>query len=182
MEVLRPHVTWRRCNCQTDLERFSLANGKQMMNKKIPDDFSLICDLRSQTQLTTSAQQLRWIKSSSIANMVYIVKNSLGKPTGYIIWACISKETLARINRTGIFPQNYYEWNEGYITLILDILLLDGLNPYNRRQLLWFLKGRKIIAYCRNKKLSLLFRKHGIHRRIDKRNEIHASSNIKGAA
>lgn len=127
------------------------------MYKKLPDDFSLICDLRSASSLNTTAEQLRWIKSSVQAKHYLIFKNQLELPVGYALWAKVNKETLARLSRTGLYPQFYYEWDEGHITLLLDIFMSNGLTPLNRRQLLWLRRRHKILAYVRNKKLILTF-------------------------
>ena len=136
------------------------------MYKKLPDDFSLICDLRSSTQFNTSAELLRWIKNSALSNNVHLFKNTLGVPSGYILWANVNKETLAKIKRSSAFPLHFYEWNEGYITLVLDILITDGWTAFNRSQLMSFLRKRKILAYVRDKKLSLLVRKNWLHRKL----------------
>lgn len=127
------------------------------MYKKLPDDFSLICDLRSSSSLDTSAEQLRWIKSSVEAKHYFVFKNNLGFPVGYALWAKVNKETLARLARTGVYPQFYYEWNEGHITLLLDVFLSDALTLINRKQLLWLRRHHKILTYLRKGKLVLKF-------------------------
>lgn len=127
------------------------------MYRKLPDDFSLICDLRSASILNTTAEQLRWIKSSVQSKNYFIFKNNLELPIGYAIWAKVNKETLARLARTGMYPQFYYEWAEGHITLLLDVFMTDGLTSLNRRQLMWLRRRHKILAYVRDKKVTLKF-------------------------
>ena len=136
------------------------------MYKPLPEDFSKICDLRSFSNKSTTAEQLRWIKNSVLTNNYYIFENNLKKPTGYIILANITRETLARLNRIGSFPQYYYEWNEGYITLVLDVFTTEGLTLLNRKQLCWVLRQKKALAFVRNKKLAFYIRRNWLHRKM----------------
>lgn len=131
------------------------------------DDFSLLLGIRSRTELNTSAEMLRWIQNSIIANTYKIFKDPFGVSNGYMIWANVNRETICRMSRIKLFPKYSYEWREGNIILILDLVFLDGWNQCNRRQLVKFIRHQRVFAFARRDKLSMFIRKKNRHRDID---------------
>jgi len=127
------------------------------MSNKLSTQFGVVCELRSKTALSTSAELLRWLNFSTRTHCYQLFYDSLNKPIGYIIWANVCRETITRLARTGQMPRYPYEWNEGYITLVLDLVFIDGWHCWNRKTLLGFLRTHKSIAY---------YRKHKIHVKI----------------
>lgn len=127
------------------------------MSTRLPEDFSLICDFRSEYPNVTTPEQLRWIKYSVQSGNYYIFRNKLEQPVGYAIWAKVCRETLARLVRTGVYPQYYYEWNEGRIPLLLDLFMIDRLTLLNRIQLNWVKRRHKALSYVRRGRLVLRF-------------------------
>jgi hemolysin-activating ACP:hemolysin acyltransferase len=93
------------------------------MYKKLPDDFSLLCDLRTSRPALLSSEILRMVKYSVLCNKYKIYMDTNDLPMGYLAWADVNAETLLRIARAGIFPKYPYEWKEGDIRLFVDGLL-----------------------------------------------------------
>ena len=136
------------------------------MYEKLPDDFSLICDLRSSQPKGMRMETLQWIKHSVISDQYKIFMNNVGQPVGYVIWANVIRESLLSIKRVGRYPMWLYEWQEGNITLILDILFMtDAVSIKNT--LIPLLKSKRVIAYRRKNKGKLFIKKHNIFKRVN---------------
>lgn len=80
--------------------------------------------------------------------MTYFFNNS-GELTGYIAWACVIKETVYRLFINDELPIYYHEWNEGRITLIIDVCFKDDF-PSKLRVLLKFTRDNKLLSYKRS--------------------------------
>lgn len=119
------------------------------MYQELPKDFSILCDIRSTIALNTSPLQLYWFKLATKANTCQILWDEFERPIGYILWANICKESLLRIQRSGIYPQYPYEWSEGKITLILDIAINDVNRAAALHQIRTFMKKQKIVTYTK---------------------------------
>lgn len=124
------------------------------MCEDLPKSFSTMCDIRSQSNLSTSAELLRHLKFSAITNKDIIFKDSFGTPKGYMIWANVNKESLLKLKNSSFYPLYFYEWQEGPIVLILDIMILGGMTRKMRSRLIQFLSEKRIFAFNKNNKTS----------------------------
>ncbi len=122
--------------------------------------FLNLCNVRVVANKVTSPQLFQWIKSSAYAGSYKIITNAFGQNVGYIIWANICKESLIKLKNTGAYPQHRYEWSEGDITLLLDVVINEQQSKLSIQQLRHFLKSKKIIAYEKNK-IGKLYIKQG---------------------
>ena len=136
------------------------------MKKQVPKAFAELANLRLKAGLDTPVQILQWLRHSAEYNAVYYFKNLAGRVNGYAIWAKVCRETLFRQKRTGQFPRYFYEWNEGQIVLLLDVVFIDGWNCHNSNQLRHFIKSHKAVAWYRKQHLNLLIRKQGAMKNI----------------
>ena len=93
------------------------------MHKKLPDDFSLLCDLRSSRPSQLASETLKMLKISVLQEKYAICHDINGLPRGYVAWADVNTESLLRMCRVDDFPQYNYEWNEGKIKIIIDVLM-----------------------------------------------------------
>jgi len=124
------------------------------MNENLPADFSTLCDLRSAVPAHLTSETLRFLKNSVMKEKYNVVRDINDRPIGYIAWASVNIETLQRLNRTGIFPQYFYEWDEGDITLILDILLILQQKEITMKTLISdFVRQKNKIAYVKRDRL-----------------------------
>lgn len=119
------------------------------MYKDLPKGFSILCDVRSTIAINTSPMHLYWFKMAAKANTYQILWDEFERPIGYVLWANICKESLFRIQRTGIYPQHHYEWSEGKIKLILDIAINDLNRVDALHQIKSLMKKQKIVAYTK---------------------------------
>jgi hemolysin-activating ACP:hemolysin acyltransferase len=89
--------------------------------------FSIMCELRVSVGASTSAELLRLLTISIKTGKFRVFRCELGKPIGYMAWAEINEESLFRLKFFGKFPKYYYEWNEGDIRLIFDLVIVGGI-------------------------------------------------------
>ena len=115
-----------------------------------PDILIQAMDARYQCGLPTSAAQYFTIKNSVECGFSSILYDLLGKPMGYICWAKVSKETLHLTKRTGKLPRYPFEWNEGEITLITDVVIKKQWSKKAIRDLLTLRHEHSNITYHRN--------------------------------
>ena len=134
------------------------------MYKPLSHDFATMCDFRAQCHLTTTPDTLKNIKMSDMAETRTIFWSPLKTPMGYLIWADVNRETILRLYRSGRLPQFDFEWREGKITLILDVVLDPRWKKYCLQSLRGFIASKRIVTYVRKGKLKLLLRDKGRHR------------------
>ena len=112
-----------------------------------------MCELRSTAYIDTSAELLRLLTCSINSKKFKVLNCDLGKPIGYIAWADINEETLFRLKYLGQFPKYFYEWSEGDIRLIVDLVIVGGIKRIGYRRLINFYKAANKCAYIRKDKI-----------------------------
>jgi hemolysin-activating ACP:hemolysin acyltransferase len=90
------------------------------MNPEQQKSYDLICALRGQASEGIS-NYLRHALKISVTEGNFEIFYSQGKPIGYWAWANTVRESVSRLKRTGRYPFFAYEWNEGRISLIIDV-------------------------------------------------------------
>lgn len=136
------------------------------MSKHLPEEFAAMCDLRSNTGATINTELLRQLKYSALAGTCKIFKDQFERRTGYIAWANINRESLQKIKRSGRFPSFSYEWDEGYITLVLD--MAGSLRHRDiKHELRRNFSSHRAIAFINKNRLRLYVRKRGLFRSVD---------------
>jgi hemolysin-activating ACP:hemolysin acyltransferase len=113
------------------------------------DDLSLIHDLRAAQLKETYDENLFLLEVSVRTDNYHIFYDEVNNPVGYIVWANVNRESLYKIQRTGLYPKYPYEWHEGKITLILDVAINDTNKAEALRQIKVFMKKQKIVAYTK---------------------------------
>jgi len=134
------------------------------MYKKIPDVFSIICDLKSSRSEIINTDILRFIKYSVLNDSYHIFINEFENPIGYIVWANVNRETIQKIYRTGAYPMFPYEWREGKIFLVIDAMMDLKINSTCYLQLKKLLKNKRALFYKNKGKNRLYVRKTKIYR------------------
>ncbi|TDF39689.1 hypothetical protein EYS14_09290 [Alteromonadaceae bacterium M269] len=115
-------------------------------------------DVRLKTNLLTYPQQYKALVYSINSDCYKFLYSPVGKVCGYIIWANLNRESVFRFERQSIGPTYPYEWIEGDILLVLDIVVepqfrLDVLPELrrfircNKHKL--FKRGNKFFAHLR---------------------------------
>ena len=123
------------------------------MKTEFNEDVLTIFRLQSQIVRQISTDLIRLTINSVTKNKYEILLDINERPIGYVLWADINIESLQQLRKTRIFPAYSYEWDEGDITLILDILLLLNRNKTIFQVVRSFARDRKKVAYVKNSKL-----------------------------
>lgn len=128
-----------------------------------PDTFSYVMILRDICQLDSSHLFLRTLMSASKAETIQVFYSELGNPIGYVIYANIDKYTYLNVKEMGYTLKYPYEWNEGGICFIQDVLFLNGWKKESARQLRSFIKQRRLIVYKKKERIRALIRRKRLH-------------------
>lgn len=132
------------------------------MYKNLPKDFSLLCDLRSSKPAQFTSETLRLLKFSVLQKKYEIYSDINGSPRGYITWADVNVETILRMKRSGRFPRYIYEWNEGDIRLILDVLMHTRPGDLKLPSLIYNLVDScSRVAFAKRGNLKMLIKRNG---------------------
>lgn len=114
--------------------------------------YETMCELRLSAGLDTNVELLKQLYFSIQTDKFEVLYNNLDKPIGYIAWADINQESLFRLEKASVFPKYFYEWKEGNIRLILDLVVLGGIKQYGFQNIKKLLKQSEKIAYIKNGK------------------------------
>jgi hypothetical protein len=104
-------------------------------------------NLRAALGLNTSPEDTFKLNCSISRNCYEDLKNPWGDYIGYIAWARINKETFLSVVRHGYRLSYPYEWEEGYITHVIDVAVNPRWKHYAFRQIRNFIKERKLVFY-----------------------------------
>jgi hemolysin-activating ACP:hemolysin acyltransferase len=116
--------------------------------------------LRLRFQLGTDAETLYALGNSAWAQTFQILKDPLGRPVGYIAWANLNSESVQRLQQDFRLPKYVYEWNEGKIAVILDVIY-NHESRFGLRALIRDLFPRsRLVVLWRRKHLSIYVRRH----------------------
>ena len=140
------------------------------MYSVLPMDFATICDIRCMAHSNLDNIVLRQIKYSVVNGKYHIFYDQVGIPRGYVIWADVNRETWRRFVRTGQPPIYSYEWDEGSISIILDLFIPGGISSLGFPTVNKVRKQFRALSYCRNEVIRL-------HLRSSKKNKQFSRAN-----
>jgi hypothetical protein len=117
-------------------------------------------ELRAALGLGTTPEEYWILRNSEMAHTLEIMFDEVDRAIGYMAWARVSRATIERLQRNAQLPKYFYEWEEGGICLILDVLLLPRYKYDAIRQLRLFIRRRRAIVPARKgRPLRLYLRK-----------------------
>ena len=124
------------------------------------NDYSVLCDFRSTVTQEFTEHTFRWLINSVYSNTYRILRDESNHPIGYIIWASICKDSFLKISHFGGYPKYSFEWQEGNITLILEIVINDSDKSSAFKQLRQFIKSKKILTFINKNRGKLYLKKN----------------------
>ena len=124
---------------------------------KPPKTFAIMCDLfsRASSPFPMANDYIQRILFSAMNGSCRFFLDPWERPAGYVCWAEVNIETLCRLGRTGRLPAHHYEWDEGDITLLLDVTICPGHFRSGLAQLDTFMRERGSGAYAKRNTLTL---------------------------
>jgi hypothetical protein len=130
---------------------------------------TLLCNMleaRARNGLVTTPEQFSQLRSSAANGTAMIFKDVLYRPIGYIAWANVNKESILRLSTLGKFPCYPYEWNEGGVFLLLDVVFDGDSRRYGLSELKRVLSTKRAVVFSKRKSCRLYLKRKGNHRRI----------------
>lgn len=132
------------------------------------NNFCDIMDINIQLGRAPSIASLINLRNSATAQTYSSFQGPLNQSIGYIAWASVNKESLTQVRRHGTLPIYPYEWAEGRLILITE-LLYQGSSRFAIRKLLSDLFiNRRVITFSRNKVVTTYCRHGKKFRLVDK--------------
>ena len=120
------------------------------------------CILRAERGLTSSPEDIRCLSNSIKYGYYSFLTNSDDEIIAYVTWAKVNRESYVAIKQRSSLPKYDYEWDEGTITLVLDILVKKGWESFLQKFLLVEARKQKLMCYLdKNRKLFKRIRKQG---------------------
>jgi hypothetical protein len=124
-----------------------------------------VIEVRESAGASTSPQLLGALKNAASDGRIYICKSPVGTPVGYMAWANVTKETLIGVNATKAMPSYHYEWAEGKLMLIFDVMFLPQWSKISKNHLVYFLRSKKFFAFIKRGYLCAWKRVKNSHKR-----------------
>jgi hypothetical protein len=118
-----------------------------------PESLSNVIDMRIVNRLDTSPFSLGAIKCSVLDGKIEVFKTLVKNHIGYVAWTTVTKETFVLMTKTKSMPAYAYEWNEGKLMVIHDVLFLQHWNKMAKAMLMDFLRKQRFIAFIRRGKV-----------------------------
>jgi len=114
-------------------------------------------ELRFAAGCSVAPDTYAMLRHSAYARTLRIFLDELNRPVGYVSWASVNRASLDRLLRIGQPPKYPYEWSEGGICLILDVLILRRARYDAVRQLRKFTRTKRVIVALRKGKTARLY-------------------------
>jgi hemolysin-activating ACP:hemolysin acyltransferase len=119
--------------------------------------------LRAANRLAISPALIELLRNSAQWNYLEILVDEVQRPIGYVSFARINKSSLERLARTGCIPKYDYEWNEGRIVLVLDVLIVAQARVAAIRQFRALLQRHRVVVAHRRAEPLKIYLRHGHH-------------------
>lgn len=114
--------------------------------------------IRAKNQLNTTKIELIEIINAATNGHIIVFKSYVQEPIGYLIFAKVNSCTLNMIKMNFGKISYPYEWRSGKIIFIVSIVLSQQQITFARQQLINHLKLFRISAFCKRKRLSLIYK------------------------
>ncbi|MBT0722442.1 hypothetical protein HGT70_14280 [Rosenbergiella collisarenosi] len=106
--------------------------------------------LRMAAGLGSSPLQQKWVYFSASTQKVTFIYTPSGVMAGYFIWASVNRDTWRQLKSTGVWPVYRHEWDEGTLSLILDVLILPEWRGSLIPQLLKLRRDHQVMIWQRD--------------------------------
>lgn len=129
--------------------------------------FSKVVDIRSASVLETSSHLLSALKNSAENGKIKVFSSGSHSFFAYLAWAEVNKESLVLMGKTKQMPPFLYEWNEGRLMVIYDVVFLPKWGVLAKREILQFLRQVRVVAFLKRGNLHIWSRRRrGYSRKI----------------
>lgn len=123
---------------------------KDNNDREIADLLFNITKVRINNQLDTTAVLQSRLANAAAKKNIQIFRNESGELIGYAAWATVSRETLNFVLKTRQLPILPYEWHDGKIKLIFDVVFSRDWALLSRYHFFSYLRKHRFFAYYKN--------------------------------
>ena len=115
-----------------------------------------VMQVRSMCNLVTTPKNFKIINNSLERGLCHVFQHKNAGAIGYVLWAKISVDTLRCMEISKKLPLYPYEWNEGELTLITDVVILKRWSKRVVLELLKLKSEHSSICYLRREQLKVV--------------------------
>lgn len=117
---------------------------------------SEICSLRAKRLLGASPHGLSMLVGSVDSGQVKVFRTAGGEPIGYLAWMSLTPESMRYVMDFRVYPPYSYEWSEGRLMMIFDVVISPGWNRVAIDQIAKFLSRSKFVSYFKYDRLNFV--------------------------
>lgn len=128
------------------------------MYEHLPLEFSIAIDLVSRCTHEFNRVMLMNIRLAATANTLTILWSSKKEPIGFVAWAGVNKDSIYITRKFKQMPTRLWEYKEGHIAHILDVLFLPPFNQEAKYEFKKFVMSRRAIFFSKHEKNRLYIR------------------------
>lgn len=125
------------------------------INRKALENFLKLTSFRINNNLDTSSWLQARLLSSCENNCVRFFKSNLGGIIGYIAWATVTRETLNMCFKKKHLPFYAYEYSDGRIMFIYDVVFDSSWIEQASDEAFIFLLKKRFFVHAKNRKINV---------------------------
>lgn len=132
------------------------------MKHKMDNSYKLnskALEVRIESNLGATHSELLGLICASNSGKVHLLGDDDILASGYVAWAGINHESAEQLMKYGVFPKYPYEWDEGSICLITDVVFVPNRARLAKKMLKSFLNDKENIIFIKNKRVKMYQRK-----------------------
>lgn len=119
--------------------------------------------IRCMRNMETSRDDLSALLVASEYGNIKVFYDEGNQLLGYIAWASMNKESLNLLKQSPYLPRYPYEFNEGKLMVIFDVVLNPIYSKKAKSVLVQYLKEQRFVAILKRNKLHAWIRAKGKH-------------------
>lgn len=134
-------------------------------HKSAPKELLDIIAVRYSVNVSTPPKLLVELADCSVGCRAKIFYSNNGSPVGYIVWASLNKESFILLSKTKKMPAYTYEWCEGRLIVVHDVVVLPQWNSVVNTAIRDFLTQKRFVAFLRRGRLHVWSKPNGRFKR-----------------
>ena len=115
--------------------------------KSAPKELLDIVAVRCSINVDTPAKLLSELTECAVDGRAKAFYSATGVPVGYLVWAMVNKESFILLSKTRQMPAYSYEWCEGRLMVVHDVMVLPQWSTVVNAAIRDFLKQKRFVAF-----------------------------------
>lgn len=118
-----------------------------------PKELLDIVAVRCAANIDTPAKLLSQLTECAVDGRAKAFYSATGVPVGYLVWAMVNRESFILLSKTRQMPAYTYEWCEGRLMIVHDVMVLPQWSAVVNPTIRYFLKQKRFVAFLRRGRL-----------------------------